>query len=206
MDAIAVMAAAPLRTVRPVMLREIYANPEKELVRLRRAGRVVRIAPGTYTVKPDSIDTKLPWRPALEEVSMAYATGQYGDRVPVLYGIGAARFHRSIPRAIAVAVVAVPAQHRAVILPDNGGRIVFTTTDTSALDVRLETSTIGAFLVTTPEQTFVDLIARPNLGGMQAEAIAAINALQGRIDHDRVKAIIAKYPHTIIKKVRQVLK
>lgn len=48
------------------------------------------------------------WRPPFEHAAMAYATAQYGDRVPILFGIGAAPFHRPIPRAVAVTVVAVP--------------------------------------------------------------------------------------------------
>ena len=42
------ITAAPMRTVRPIMLRGLYANPEKELVRMRELGTVVQIAPGTY--------------------------------------------------------------------------------------------------------------------------------------------------------------
>ena len=57
------IAGAPMRTVRPLMLRGLYANPEKELVRLNRAGVVTRIAPGTYPAKPDSIPASVPPQP-----------------------------------------------------------------------------------------------------------------------------------------------
>lgn len=110
------ITAAPLRTVRPLMLREVCANPETELVRLMRAGLVTRIAPGTYMAKPDTVPPGRPWRPEVEEAAMAYATAQCGPRVPVLYGLGAARFHRAIARVIGVVVVAVPEQHRPVAL------------------------------------------------------------------------------------------
>ncbi|MDR1237938.1 MAG: hypothetical protein LBK28_06835, partial [Propionibacteriaceae bacterium] len=119
------ITGAALRTVRPKMLRQVYANPEKELVRLRDQGRVIQLARGTYTAKPDDVPAKRQWHPGLEAAAMAYATAVYGDRVPVLFGIGAARFHHAIPRAINVTVVAVPASHREVRLI-NGGRIVFT--------------------------------------------------------------------------------
>ena len=77
------IAGAPMRTVRPLMLREVYANPEKEVVRMRRGGRLVKIAPGTYTAKPDSVPADAEWFPDFEEAAMAYATCQYGPRIPV---------------------------------------------------------------------------------------------------------------------------
>lgn len=196
---------APLRTVRPVMLRGLYANPEKELVRMRRDGRLVRIAPGTYTAKPDTIDAAVEWFPRFEEAAMAYATGQYGPRVPVLAGIGAARFHHAIPRALGVTVIAVPEQHRPIVLA-NGGRVVFTCTDTSALDARLETGGLGTFMVTTPEQTFVDLLARPEVGGLPAEASAAAAELAPRVDPGRVRRIAAGRPSSVQRRVEAALR
>ncbi|MEA5153610.1 type IV toxin-antitoxin system AbiEi family antitoxin [Raineyella sp.] len=195
---------APLRTVRPVMLRRLYANPEKELVRMRKRGRLVRIASGTYTAKPDTVATDTAWFPNFEEAAIAYATGQYGPRVPILFGIGAARFHHAIPRALGVTVIAVPEQHRPVTLT-NGGRVVFTCTDTSMLDARLETGGLGKFMVTTPEQTFVDLLARPELGGLPAEAHAAAAALASRIDPDRARRIAALRPAAVQRRVQAVL-
>lgn len=196
------ITGAPLRTVRPLMLRGLYANPEKELVRLDRAGLVTRIAPGTYTAKPDSIP--VPWRPAFEQAAMAYATTQYGNRVPVLYGIGAARFHHAIPRAIAVTVIAVPQQHRPVTLA-GGGTLIFTTTDVDNLEASLEQTTLGGFLVTTPEQTMVDLLARPELGGMPDQALAAVAALAATVDPDHVHELATRRPRTVRLKVDREL-
>ncbi len=198
------ITGAPLRTVRPLMLRDVYADPEKELVRLRRDGRVVRIAPGTYVARPDDVPTDAPWRPGLADAAMAYATAQYGDRVPVLCGLGAARFHHAIPRALGVAVVAVPQQHRPVELTD-GGRVVFTTTDTDALDARLEAGGLGPYLVTTPEQTFLDLLARPRLGGHPAEAAAAAAALAPGLDRTRLDRLLAGRPATVRRRAAEVL-
>lgn len=196
------ITSAALRTVRPVMLEGIYANPRKELVRMRDAGRLVQIAPGTYTAKPDDIADDRPWRPKFEEAAMAYATAQYADRVPVLYGIGAARFHHAIPRAIGVAVIAVPEQHRPVTLT-GGGRVVFTTTDVDRLRARLEHGKIGDFLVTTPEQTFLDLLERPALGGMPAEAVAASRALAETIDRDEVLDLVGGRTRVLQRRVRE---
>ncbi|MEZ5084898.1 MAG: type IV toxin-antitoxin system AbiEi family antitoxin [Tessaracoccus sp.] len=199
------IAGAPLRTVRPLMLREIYANPEKEVVRMRRSGRLVRIAPGTYTAKPDTIPPDTAWFPDFEEAAMAYATGQYGPRIPVLFGIGAARFHHAIPRAIAVTVIAVPEPHQAVTLA-NGGKVIFTTTDVNKLDARRERGELGTFLVTTKEQTLIDLIARPQLGGLPGEATAAAQALIPKVDQDRLDELLTTRPHTIQKKVAKVMR
>lgn len=198
------IASAPLRTVRPVMLEGVYANPRKELVRMRDAGRLVQIAPGTYTAKPDDVALDRPWRPGFEEAAMAYATAQYADRVPVLYGIGAARFHGAIPRAIGVTVIAVPQQHRPVRLTD-GGRVVFTTADVDRLNARLEHGRIGDFLVTTLEQTYLDLLERPELGGMPAEAAAAIRALVGRIDRDKTLELVAGRTQVLQRKAGEQL-
>lgn len=199
-----VITRAPLRTVRPVMLRDHYANPERDLVRLREAGRLVQLAHGTYTAKPDTVDPDQPWQPPLEEAAMAYATVQYGNRVPVLAGIGAARVHHAIPRAIGVAVVAVPEQHRPIRLRI-GGRVVFTKTDVNQLDARIAHGTLGPMLVTTPEQTLIDIVQRPDLGGMPAEALAAAAALRDRVDRGRVERILKKRPRTVQTKIRAFL-
>lgn len=182
------ITTAPLRTVRPVMLEQTYANPRKELSRMQDNGVIVKIAPGTYTAKPDTIPAGIAWRPDLEDAAMAYATAQYGDRVPILYGIGAARFHHAIPRAIGATVIAVPEQHRPVELA-GGGRIVFTTTDTDKLAARYERGTLGGYMVTTPEQSLVDLLRRPALGGMPAAANEAIEALVASVDPELAREL-----------------
>ena len=180
---------AAMRTVRPVMLRGLYANPEKELVRLRANGLVVKIAPGTYVAKPDTIAPGEAWKPVFEEAAMAYATAAYGDQVPVLAGLGAARHWHAIPRAIAVTVVAVPQQHRPVVL-ETGGRIVFTRRDTTAVDAIPVQAGLGLMRVTRIEQTLVDLVLRPDLGGMPAEARAAALVLASRADPKRLARLV----------------
>lgn len=198
------ITAAPLRTVRPLMLNGLYANPMKELARLDQAGLVTKIAHGAYTAKPDTIPADTPWRPGLDDAAMAYATTQYGDRVPVLYGIGAARFHHAIPRAIGVTVIAVPQQHRTVTLTD-GGIVVFTTTDVDKLEAALENTPLGPFLVTTIEQTLLDLLARPELGVMRDEALAAAATLATWADEDHVRDLAATRPDTVKTRVDKLL-
>jgi len=194
------ITGAPLRTVRPKVLRGVYANPEKELVRLRDSRRLLQIARGTYIARPDDIAPGRDWRPGFETVAMAYATAVYGERVPVLFGLGAARFHHAIPRAINVTVVAVPASHREVAL-FTGGRIVFTVRDTNGLDARPERTELGSAMVATPEQTLIDLIRYPALGGMPAEAAAATRTLVGQVDTLRLGRLLERVPATVHRQV-----
>ena len=198
------ITTAPLRTVRPVMLEHIYANPRKELRRMRDNGTVVQIAPGTYTAKPDTIPAELAWQPGLEDAAMAYATAQYGDRVPILYGIGAARFHHAIPRAIGATVIAVPEQHRRVELI-GGGRIVFTTTDPKKLAARYERGPLGGYLVTTPEQTLLDLLDRPTLGDMPAAANEAIKALTMSVDQELARKLAGRRARILQERLGRLL-
>jgi predicted transcriptional regulator of viral defense system len=195
------IARAPMRTVRPVMLRSLYANPEKELVRLRTNGLVVKIAPGTYVAKPDTVAPREAWKPTFEEAAMAYATAAYGDQVPVLAGIGAARHWHAIPRAIGVTVIAVPEQHRPVSL-DTGGRIVFTRHEvaiTGAMPVQVG---LGVMRVTRIEQTLIDLVLRPELGGMPTEALAAAKVLVPRIDQERLTRLVDGMPKASGRRIR----
>ena len=127
--------------------RVVYANPEKELVRPRRNGLVIRIAHGTYIAKPDTGAPSEPWKPPFEEAAMAYATASYSDRIPVLAGIGAARHWHAIPRAIGATVIAQPEHHRPVNLT-TGGRIVFTLRDTTTIDALPVDTTLGTMRVT----------------------------------------------------------
>lgn len=83
--------------------------------------------------------------------------------------------------------------------------MIFTTTDVNALYARLETIPIGRFLVTTPEQTLIDLVAKPGLGGMPEEARDDATALAATVDRDRVTALVAVRPKTVQQRVRYLL-
>jgi hypothetical protein len=61
--------------------------------------------------------------------------------------------------------------------------------DTGRLDAERVNTDLGAALVTTVEQTLLDLAHRPDLGDVPAEAKAAIRALWPRADTDRLTAI-----------------
>ena len=176
--ALSVLAERPMQTARAADLAVAYAKPRDELGRLAETGAVTRLAYGVYTLTP--LGARPDWRPELEVAAMAWATALYGDRIPVLMGLGAARFHGALPRAIGVTVIALPVQHRPMEIA--GGRVVFVARDVDALRARSEKTELGDMLVTTPEQTLVDLVARPRLGGMAAEADEAARHLASRVD------------------------
>ena len=186
-----VIARAPMRTVRPSGLTQRWAQPAKELKRLRDNGVIRRLAHGHYIAPPDGAVAR-DWRPDLETAAMALATARYGDRVPVLMGMGAARFHRAVPRAFDRTVVAVPEQAHRVDLDDELGRVVFATRDTALLDARLEEFGIGRALVATPEQTVLDVAHRPEWGGGDGMAAETIRALWPRVDRVRLDRLAVR--------------
>jgi len=71
----------------------------------------------------------------------------------------------------------------------DGGTVIFTTTDVDKLEARFGQTPLGSFLVSTPEQTLVDLLARPALGGIQAQALAAAATLAVSVDLDHVQEL-----------------
>ncbi|TWH73629.1 type IV toxin-antitoxin system AbiEi family antitoxin domain-containing protein [Modestobacter roseus] len=186
--ALDVMTRAPLRTVRPRDLAAVYTQPNVQLTRLTRQGRVRKVAAGLYYALPDDRDPA--WLPTLEAAAAGAATALYGDRVPVLMHVTAARLHGALPRAITQAVVAVPAQHRALqVLDRPTGVITFVTRDVEALDAVLVRTDLGPALVTTPEQTVLDLTKRPALAGMPGEVRDAVRTLLPRCAPDRLDEI-----------------
>lgn len=186
------LAQRPMRTARAADLADAYAEPRHELKRLAKLGVVTRLAHGVYTLTP--LGARPGWIPELEVAAMAWATAIYGDRVPILTGLGAARFHHAIPRALGVTVVSLPVQHRSIDIA--GGRAVFMTRDVNAVRARTETSELGDMLVTTPEQTLLDLISRPALGGLPDETYAAAQHLAERVDLDLVHGLAAQQRRT----------
>src|ERR1700712_2272048 len=91
-DVLRAIGRAPLRTVRAADLAGIYAHPGPELAILMRRGVVHRLTHGIYCAVPAE-HVGAGWRPTLEGATAAVATTLYGDRVPVLTGLTAARVH-----------------------------------------------------------------------------------------------------------------
>lgn len=182
------ITSSPLRTFRTGALARRYTQPAVQLHRLREQGRVRRAARGIHYVVPD--DATPSWRPSLEALAAGVATALYGERVPVLMHLSAARLHGATPRALASAVVAVPRQHPVMTVEDRvEAHIVFVARDTDALEVELVVTDLGPALVTGPEQTLLDLARRPDLLRLPGEAWEAVRGLWSRCDPDLLERL-----------------
>ncbi|WP_069161801.1 type IV toxin-antitoxin system AbiEi family antitoxin [Nocardia altamirensis] len=130
--------------------------------------------------------------PPLEAVAAGIATADFGADNAVLMGVSAARLLGAIPRALAVAIVAVPKQRAARQLTDRDALVRFVARDTDRLDAELLRTELGRTLVTTPEQTVLDLAHRPGLGDAETEVPAAIRTLYRRCDPNRLADLAAQ--------------
>jgi hypothetical protein len=146
------------------------------------------VADGYYVVVPSEMVGR-PWLPGLEAAAAGIASAIYGPDNAVLMGVSAARILGAIPRALATAVVAAPKQHRPISLTDRSAVVQFVKRDTHSLDAERVPTPLGSALVTTPEQTILDLAHRPSLGDAEVEVPSAIAALYERSDKKRIQAI-----------------
>lgn len=153
---------SPLLTARTADMSGLYSNPRAAIRRLSAARKVHRLARGYYCAVPLGVD-KFAWKPTIEAAAGGIATSIYGERVPVVMGVTAARIHHAIPRALAIGEVAVPRQHRRIELTDRKGQIRFVKRNVVLLDAILMPTELGQVLVTTVEQTALDL-ARGDTG------------------------------------------
>ncbi|MDN5855786.1 MAG: hypothetical protein L0K86_23690, partial [Actinomycetia bacterium] len=171
------------RVLRPVDAEDVYSNPRAEFARLERGGALHRLAPGLFAAVPDDAIGRA-WLPPLEAAALAIA--QTGGRAghAALMGISAARIHAAVPRAVGVAVVAIEHHRRTLHLTDREAEIRFVRRDLSPLDLQRHRAELGQGWVTTIEQTLLDLIARPGLGGVPDAAQEAIASLIPRADID----------------------
>jgi predicted transcriptional regulator of viral defense system len=186
----AALGGAPLRTVRAKDAGAAYAYPGPELARLADRGLLLRVANGYYVVVPQDMVGRS-WVPDLDAVAAGIASAIYGPERAVLMGISAARVLGAIPRALATAVVAVPKQHRPIQLNERSSVVRFVKRDTDGLDVERIETPLGPALVTTPEQTVLDLAHRPHLGDAGGDVPAAVAALYRRSDIQRLEALAA---------------
>ncbi len=189
-DALREIGRAPMRTVRAADLTGVYTHPGPALSILERRGVVHRLAHGIYCAVPRE-HVGSDWRPSLEATTAAVATVIYGDRVPVLTGMTAARVHRAIPRAIGTGYVAVPAQRRPLRLADRESEVRFVMRDVAALDAVLIQTDLGPALATAPEQTVLDL-ARNDPRAEDVDAGEAIAALWPACDREVLEEIAGR--------------
>jgi predicted transcriptional regulator of viral defense system len=177
----AALAATPWGVLRPVDGSAVYTNPQAEFRRLESRGLLRRVATGYYATVPAGRAGDR-WQPTLEAAAFGIAAADYGSDAAVLMGLSAARLHGAIPRALAVAVVAVPKQRPMVQLIDRPAHIRFVRRDVARLDAERLPTDLGTALVTTVEQTVLDLAHRPDLGGVEDESWSAIAVLWARAD------------------------
>lgn len=103
-------------------------------------------------------------------------------------GVSAARYHGAVPRAISVAVVAVPKQRPR--LASRFGAVLFVKRDVTRLDVERVDTQVTSGWVTTVEQTLLDLAARPALGSLaESDVVLAVRALGARADWNLVRQL-----------------
>lgn len=184
------LAQVPLRTVRARDVT-VYARPRPQLARLADRGLLHRLAPGFYAVVPqDRIGGG--WLPSLEGAAAGIAAAEFGVDRFALMGLTAARIHRVVPRAIGLATVAAPKRREAVRLADRAATIRFFVRDIGVMHVEVLQTDMGSCLVTTPEQTVLDLAHFAGLSGLQAEAESAILALLRRCDGEILREIAAQ--------------
>jgi predicted transcriptional regulator of viral defense system len=185
------LAARPLRTFRTGQANNTYAHPGPEIARLADHGLLHRLADGYYVVVPQDMVGRR-WIPDLEAAAAGIATTIYGHDDIVVMGLSAARLHGAIPRALAAAIVAVPRQHRPLALTDRPAVVRFVKRDTNSLDAERIRTELGPVLVTTPEQTVLDLAHRPTLGDNEGDVPAAVAALYARSDKKRLQGLAAE--------------
>lgn len=179
------LARAPLSTLRPRDAASTYAAPRAEFARLVDAGVLHRLARGYFAVVPRSQIGRR-WLPELEAAAAGIGAATFGADHAILMGVSAARVHGAIPRALASAVVAVGRQHRPIALLDRPAVVTFVKRDTDSLDAELMETSLGAALVTTPEQTLLDLARRPGLGDADVDVPGAVAALYRSSDPGRL--------------------
>ncbi|MGE3288069.1 MAG: type IV toxin-antitoxin system AbiEi family antitoxin [Pseudonocardia sp.] len=182
------------RVLRPIDAGGIYTNPRAEFARLTRAGALHRLAPGLFVAVPDDRVGRA-WLPPLEAAALGIA--QSGGHIDdsALMGISAARVHGAIPRALNVAVVAIGRHRRALQLTDRPATIHFIRRDVTRLDVQRHRTDLGQGWITTVEQTVLDLITRPDLGGVPDAAEDAIAVLIPRTDVKQLRELAANQRH-----------
>lgn len=174
------LVQAPLRTVRARDVT-VYAHARPQLARLEQAGLLHRLANGYFAAVPqDRVGSR--WMPTLEAAAAGVAAADFGARGFALMGVSAARLHHVMPRAVGVAVVAVPRPRKALELADRDAAVRFLVRNLELMHLEVMETDLGRCLVTTPEQTLLDLAHRPDRDGLAEDVDAAMRALANRCD------------------------
>ncbi len=173
--------------LRPQDVISIYTQPHVQFRRLEKDGVLLKIAHGYYALIPEASRGSR-WRPEVESLALGIGQADYGVNGAVLMHLSAARLQGAIPRAIAVAVVAIPKQRPMLQTPY--GRIVFVQRDTARLKRMKVKTELGEGWSTNKEQTTLDLARRPDLvEGMSSVAHEAARTLYFLSDKNKLDLI-----------------
>lgn len=182
------LASLKLGVLRPRDTLAIYARPDLEFPRLEEKGVLLKVAHGYYALIPESA-RGAEWRPEIESLALGLGQADYGKKAVALMHLSAARIHGAIPRALAVAVLAVPKQRPP--LETTCGRIIFVKRDVEKLKrMRVETELASGW-ATNFEQTVLDLARRPDLVvGLSQVTRDATCALFPRCNEEKLSVIV----------------
>ena len=182
------LASLKRGVLRPRDAAGIYTQPSLQFRRLEMDGVLLKVAHGYYAHIPES-SRGTNWRPEIEALALGIAQADYGKHEVALMHISAARLHGAIPRALAVAVLAVPKQRPN--LETTCGRIIFVRRDVDSLKkIRVETE-LATGWCTSLEQTVLDLARRPDLvKGLTEVSRDAARTLFGRINEKKLQAVL----------------
>lgn len=182
------LASLKLGVLRPRDAANIYVQPHAEFKRWEHEGVLLKVAHGYYAHIPEGSRGQS-WRPEIEALALGIGQADYGTGDAVLMHLSAARVQGAIPRAIAVAVLAVPKQRPA--LETTCGRIVFVKRDIGELKKVKIVTELATGWTTSVEQTALDLARRPNLiGGMSVVVSDAAASLFARCREKKLQEIV----------------
>ncbi len=174
--------------LRPRDALEVYAHPGPELARLARRGVLRSLAHGYYVRVPQSVLGDPDWRPDIHAAALGIAQADLSPADAALMHISAERTLGAAPRELAIGVVAVTKQRPPLEIL--GGRALFVTRRVDRLDLQRAVTSLGEGWVTTAEQTLLDLLHRPGLGGMDpSHAESAVDWLTQIVDWNTVAAL-----------------
>lgn len=168
-----------------------YTSPRPQLKRLTDAGLLRRLHGGIFAIVPAE-HVGRPWTPPLEAAAVGLEAARSGRDSAVLMGLSAARMHGAVPRALGRATVATRTQRRPITLEGTRLEVRFVKRRVDELDADLTTTALGDVLVTSVEQTILDL-ADPRI--QDAEAVAereAILWLTPRANHTTLKELASR--------------
>ena len=182
------LASLKRGVLRPRDAGEIYTQPALQFRRWEQEGVLLKVAHGYYAHIPEPARGSI-WRPEIEALALGVGQADYGRNEVALMHLSAARILGAIPRALAVAVLAVPKQRPE--LETTCGRIVFVKRDVQALKrMRVDTELASGWS-TSLEQTAMDLARRPDLvAGLSKVVRDAACSLFDRCSEEKLNILV----------------